>query len=151
MKVTFDCDDSFIRPVISIDKVFDGCKAMIDTGALFPVWTASEESLKAVGAKPDSNLPSHTISGIGGNAKGNIYKLSLDLNGIHYIDLPIIAIKLNMCRFHMLLPSTMFKGMDVNIDYGNSTIEIDTRSNQVAYNLHYGKDSNDNLILIQNG
>lgn len=34
-----------------LDDLFPGCTALIDTGALFPVWTKSRELLEALGAE----------------------------------------------------------------------------------------------------
>ena len=147
MKIRLDCDDSFSRPVVNLFNIFPGCKALIDTGALFPVWTASEESLKALGARPDPILPIGEITGFGGPAKGNLYRLTIDLHGIYYIELPVLAVRLPMSRFHMVLPSTMFADMEIAIDYQSHSMVIDTRSNQVSYHLHY-KNSGDGALVL---
>ena len=41
-------------------------------------------------AKLDSKVPEGKITGFGGVAKGNLYRLTVNLNGIHYIELPIL-------------------------------------------------------------
>jgi hypothetical protein len=150
MKIRLDCDSSFSRPVVNLDKIFPGCQALIDTGALFPVWTASEESLKALGAQPDPKLQKGEITGFGGSAKGNLYRLTIELNGIYYIELPIIASRLPMSRFHIVLPSTMFSDMELVIDYRSHRVDIDTRSNQVSYHMHH-KNSDDGTLVLING
>jgi len=150
MKVHFECDDSFSRPVINLDRVFPGCKALVDTGALFPVWTSIEDGLVALGARPDSKLPTGEISGFGGIARGNLYRLTIELNGIYYIELPILASRLKSSRFHLVLPSTMFSGMELAVDYRNHCINLDTRSNQVSYHLHH-KSSDDGTLVLING
>lgn len=150
MNVHFECDDSFSRPVINLDNIFPGCKALIDTGALFPVWTALEEGLIALGAQPDPNCSTGKISGFGGIAKGNLYRITVDLNGIYYIELPILASRLATSRFHLVLPSTMFSGMELVVDYQNHSLDIDTRSNQVSYHLHH-KSNDDGTLVLTNG
>ena len=39
MKVAIPLDKNVKRPVICLDEMFPGCTALIDTGALIPVWT----------------------------------------------------------------------------------------------------------------
>ena len=148
MKIYLECDDSFTRPVVGLHKVFNGCKGLIDTGALFPVWTAPEEVLVASGAQFDPEHSPEEVTGFGGTAKGNLYRMNLDLNGIYYIDLPILASELSGSRFHMILPSSMFAGMELVLDYKNHCVNIDTRSNQVVYHLHHKRDDGGTLVLI---
>ena len=148
MKIRLSCDISFSRPVVNLDNIFLGCLALIDTGALFPVWTASEESLKELGAKLDSSLLEGEIRGFGGSAKGTLYRLTINLNGIYYIELPILASRLPTSRFHMVLPSTMFSDMELVIDYRNHSLEIDTRSNQVSYHMHHKSGDDGTLVLV---
>ncbi|MBO5353955.1 MAG: hypothetical protein J6A77_11735 [Lachnospiraceae bacterium] len=39
------------RPIIHLDEIFPGCTALIDTGAIIPVWTKNVELLKVLGAR----------------------------------------------------------------------------------------------------
>jgi hypothetical protein len=39
------------RPIVKLDYIFSGCTALIDTGALFPVWTKDTKLLEQLGAK----------------------------------------------------------------------------------------------------
>ena len=149
MKICLECDDSFSRPVINLFNVFPGCKALVDTGALFPVWTAPEANLIEIGAKPDRTCPRGEIAGFGGEAKGNLYRITINIGGIYYIDLPILASRLKNSRFHMVLPSTMFADMELVIDYQNHRLDIDTRSNQVSYHMHHKND--DGSLVLVNG
>lgn len=148
MNIHLTCDASFSRPVVNLDNVFPGCKALVDTGALFPVWTALEDGLIALGARPDPKLPVGEVSGFGGIAKGNLYRFTVELNGIYYIELPILASRLPTSRFHMVLPSTMFSEMELIVDYRNHSLDLDTRSNQVAYHLHHKSNDDGTLVLI---
>lgn len=51
MQLTLKLDASARRPVVKLDW-FNGCRALVDTGVLFTVWTASEKILShKLGAK----------------------------------------------------------------------------------------------------
>ena len=50
MQLTLKLDENARRPVVKLDW-FYGCRALLDTGALFPVWTGSEKILDKLGAK----------------------------------------------------------------------------------------------------
>ena len=58
------------RPTVLL-KDFHYLSAMLDTGAVLPVWVRDEEKLKAVGGVPvASDLPS---GGFGGMTTGTLY------------------------------------------------------------------------------
>lgn len=44
MQIMLNLDSEARRPVVQISW-FHGCRAMLDTGALFPIWVASDELL----------------------------------------------------------------------------------------------------------
>lgn len=70
MEQIFDLEVSADRPILRLDDLFPGCTALIDTGALFPVWTKSRELLEALGAKiVKRNI---SFSGFGGDTCGDI-------------------------------------------------------------------------------
>ena len=149
MKIVFECDKSFSRPVITVPSIFPNCKALIDTGALIPIWTAPEEFLIKSNIPRDPKIEKGTFSGFGGDAIGNVYRMTVELSGIYYIDLPIIAAPLKRSRYHMILPATIFSSMAVNIDFLHYNLEIDTNSNQVVYFLKHETDKYGNLVLTQ--
>lgn len=71
MEQIFNLDASANRPIILLDNIFNGCTALMDTGALFPIWTKDVKLLKALGAElVKKNI---NFGGFGGNAKGDIY------------------------------------------------------------------------------
>lgn len=65
MEQRFELDVSASRPVLRLDHLFPGCTALIDTGALFPVWTKNRDLLEALGAKICKR--NVLFSGFGGN------------------------------------------------------------------------------------
>lgn len=50
MQIMLNLDSEAGRPVVQISW-FHGCRAILDTGALFPIWAASDELLIELGAK----------------------------------------------------------------------------------------------------
>ncbi len=148
MKLVYEFDETLSRPIIDLDIVFPGCKALIDTGALFPVWAAPETMLLKLGATRDTKMPEGSIGGFGGDSVGNIYRMTLGMKGIYFIELPIIAVEMPESKFHMVLPATMFFGMDLDISFATHSITIDTNSNQVSYNMHHRKNDDGTLTIF---
>ncbi|MBQ9438032.1 MAG: hypothetical protein IJU50_06830 [Lachnospiraceae bacterium] len=112
-------DGNFDRPVIEM-KNMSGILALIDTGARFPVWLSDVESLEALGGKLYRRGVSY--SGIGGETKGDIYKLpSLIIgDGTHnmiYPEFPIVTNSdLDDAPFQMILSATMLHNMEYTIN-----------------------------------
>lgn len=50
MQLTLQLDATSRRPVVKLGW-FNGCRALLDTGALFPVWTSDGKLLQQLGAK----------------------------------------------------------------------------------------------------
>lgn len=55
MQIALNLDSEARRPVVQISW-FHGCRAMLDTGALFPIWVASDELLMGLGARLSVDL-----------------------------------------------------------------------------------------------
>ena len=109
------------RPVIYMPK-WHKTNMMLDTGALFPVWTEEEELLKAYGGKLiKKNIP---ISGLGGKTVGSLYVLPLfELGKLTFIDLHLIAHRLELAC-DMLLPATMFQNLLYEVDNRNHKLNV---------------------------
>lgn len=148
MQITIQLDNEARRPIAKINW-FNGCRALIDTGALFPIWNKSEDILvKKLGAvliKKDI-----AFGGFGGKARGNLYRVNFELNSIYYIDMPIIASELKGINWHIIISATMFDGMIYEIDTVNKRINIDTKDNQPIRILRLSND-NDNLSVYLAG
>ncbi|MCM1125762.1 MAG: hypothetical protein NC429_04760 [Lachnospiraceae bacterium] len=146
MQITIQLDDEARRPIAKIDW-FHGCRALIDTGALFPIWSINEdiliEELGAVLIKKNV-----TFGGFGGEAQGNLYKVNFELNGMRYIDMPIVASKLINAGWHMILSATMFDGMIYEIDTVNKKLNIDTKDNQSVRILRLSDDNNNMSVYL---
>jgi hypothetical protein len=133
------------RPIVRLDNIFKGCTALIDTGALFPVWTKEEELLKALGA----NLvkKSLSFSGFGGSTKGNLYTISIKVGELIYPNMHIIACKNEAIPGFFIFSSTMFKGTIYTVDDINKKFVIETADNQVCRNISI-KDNNGKLYVL---
>lgn len=146
MQVTVQLDDEARRPIAKINW-FNGCRALIDTGALFPIWNKSEDilirKLGAVLVKKDI-----TFGGFGGEARGNLYRVNFELNSIHYIDMPIIAGELKGTNRHIIVSATMFDGMTYEIDTINKRLNIDTKDNQTIRILRLSSDNNNLSVYL---
>lgn len=125
--------EDYERPVIELDMLFKGCTALVDSGALIPVWTKSEDLLQKLGAtliKKD-----YPFSGFGGEATGNLYKFDLVLDDFIYPQMPIVACQNDDIPGFIIFSATMFAKMDYTIK--NSTKEFIAFSfdGQKCYNL----------------
>ena len=125
------------RPIAELDW-FDGCLAMIDTGAIIPVWTSTDNSLIEIGATLERKDVS--FGGFGGEAVGNQYRINFKLGNIIYVDMPIIAKQMNDLSCHMVLSATLFEKMIYTIDDINKTLEIKIFDNQPVRNLRLSND-----------
>lgn len=79
MQIDISLDQSARRPIARLDW-FSGCRALIDTGALFPVWTKSEALLRKLGGRLETGNVS--FSGFGGKTSGQLYRINFHLNGL---------------------------------------------------------------------
>ena len=124
-----------LRPVIEVG-IFPGCRALIDTGAVIPVWVAAEsqlaasEGVRAMGRRG-------TVSGFGGSSEGNLYEMTLDFDGLYYIDLPIVASRMKNTPWHIILPATLFDNMIYTIDNIRKMAIFEAPDNQLVRHLKY--------------
>lgn len=129
MRLDISLDKSARRPIARLEW-FSGCRALIDTGALFPVWTKSESLLIKLGGRLVRNNVS--FSGFGGKTDGQLYRVNFNLNELQYINMPIVVKPMNDLNCHIILSSTMFEGTIYTIDTINKCISIDTKDNQIV-------------------
>lgn len=109
------------RPIVLLGN---GLTALLDTGAYIPVWTDEEEILISdMGAElVKVNVP---LSGFGGFTYGNLYKVSIDVGGIIYPNMHIIANNDINAAFNLILSATMFDGLVYQIDTVNHVLNVD--------------------------
>lgn len=109
------------RPIVFLEQL-SSMEAMLDTGALFPIWFSCEDSLKAIGGVPVKR--SVAFGGFGGTATGTIYRLPVFRFGsLIFPDFPVIA---SSCALpcQMLLSATMFRGLIYEVDDCNYRLNV---------------------------
>lgn len=73
------------------------------------------------------NVP---LSGFGGATSGNLYKVTLDVGGILYPNMHIVANSELNVSFNLILSATMFDGLIYQIDTVNHVLNIDVPDNE---------------------
>ena len=123
------------RPIIYLSE-HGNLAALLDTGARFPVWTASTTLLEAIGGKLFKKDVEY--SGIGGPTVGDVYKIpSLVIGGktdaLLFPELPVVTnTEFADAPFELLLSNTMFNDLDFLISNKRHTLTVyldDTDSN----------------------
>lgn len=121
---TLNLDKKHVRPVVLLQN---GITALLDTGAYIPVWTADEDILvDQLGAK--FVCANAAFSGFGGRVHGNVYKVTINLNGILYPDMHIVAVKNDDDDYQMILSATMLDGLLYEIDTINHKLNITAKT-----------------------
>ena len=109
------------RPVAKLDT-FYGIDAMLDTGAVFPVWVRDESLLTDLGGRLVLNHAK--FGGFGGLSVGKVYKLPLvQIGDLLFPDMDIIAYKMAMpCS--MIISATMFQNLIYEVDDFNHRLNV---------------------------
>ncbi|MDE6968966.1 MAG: retropepsin-like domain-containing protein [Eubacterium sp.] len=136
-----------LRPVVKLEN-WNNFRALLDTGALFPIWTAEERIINDLGGR----MLKKDISfrGFGGSTKGNLYEVQKIVIGeLIYPNTHIVACKdLSNVPFQLILSATMFQGLIYEIDTRHHKLNVtipDDESN--IRNLRI-KDSNGRLHVL---
>lgn len=138
MQITLKLDENSRRPVVKLDW-FYGCRALLDTGALFPVWTGNAVLLEKLGAKLVQE-EEVGYGGFGGKAFGKLYRVNFWLGELLFAEMPIVATQMESLNCHIILPATMFDKMVYEIDTINHILNVDTKDNQVVRVLRVSDD-----------
>ncbi|MBR2216440.1 MAG: hypothetical protein IJ849_11905 [Selenomonadaceae bacterium] len=118
---TLPLDKAEQRPIVRL-KNFHNLDAMLDTGALFPIWVSEEDDLRRVGGilvaqdKP--------FGGFGGMTTGNLYSIpTFQIGDLIYPNFPILA-SLHELPCQLLLSATMFSNMIYEVDDQNHSFNV---------------------------
>jgi len=146
----------FVLPLIrgaqrptAILKNFHRLIAMLDTGAVLPVWVEAEETLKAMGGVPIAfNQP---FGGFGGTTTGTLYRIPIFRCGeLIYPEFPIIAAQIDLpCQ--MLLSATMFSGLIYEVDDCNHKFNVTIPDHESHVRKLTIEDRNGNLHILCTG
>ena len=119
---TLNLDPAAIRPVVHIPE-FHNLDALLDTGSVFPVWCASEDMLRALGAEKISDYA--PFGGFGGLTIGKMYRLPIfQMSGLIYPHMSIILHDGFSLITPLILPATMFNNLIYEIDNKNHCLNI---------------------------
>ena len=144
-QITIKLNKNYQRPVIELPELY-GISALLDTGASFPVWTGSKETLinlKAILVKENVKF-----GGFGqGDAIGDIYKIPLiKIRSLIYPWLHIVHTPKDY-PYKFIISATMFQNLIYQVDDKNKRLNIDIpdgESNIKNLVLKY----NDNRIKV---
>lgn len=147
MEIIYRLEDRTNRPIIKLDKIFTGCTALLDTGAIIPVWTKDVELLQRLGA----HLYKRNVefAGFGGKTKGDLYKINLVLDKIIFPELPIIVHNSDKIPGYFIFSATMFKNMIYTIDDITKQFIVILPDNQVCQNIKV-VDNNGKINVLVN-
>lgn len=137
------------RPVVML-KNWNDFRALLDTGAYFPIWTADENILKDLGGSCiRKEVP---FGGFGGETKGNLYVLPNMLVGdLIFSNIHIIACSdLKETPFQLILCATMFRNLIYEIDDKNHKLNINIPDDESYIRNLTIKDSNGRWYVLCN-
>ena len=136
------------RPTLYLEDFFR-LSAMLDTGAVLPLWVEDEDLLKSIGGIPiATNQP---FGGFGGMTTGTLYRIPLfRCGGLMFPEFPIIASRSDLtCQ--MLLSATMFSGLIYEIDDCNHQFNVTIPDNESHVRKLTIEDRNGKLHVLCTG
>ena len=112
-----------LRPVVKLES-WNNFRALLDTGAFFPIWTAEEKILNDLGGRMLRKDVS--FSGFGGSTKGNLYEVEkIVIGDLIFPNTHIVACKdLSDVPFQLILSATMFQNLVYEIDDKNHKLNV---------------------------
>lgn len=131
---------SINRPAFNIFN--NKLTALLDTGALFPIWTDDEELLVTM-LNAEFKMKNVTFGGFGGETTGNLYVIpSIQIGELNFVNLHIIACNdMGTVPYHMILSATMLEGL---------IYEINTVKNIFKVSVPIGEKNNRHLKIYDN-
>ena len=137
------------RPVLKVEA-FDDMYALLDTGAIFPVWVEDEEILKNY-YNAKLIIKGIKFSGFGGYTVGNVYKLECFKFGkLIYPGFHIVTSRENRYPFSMILSATMFRNLIYTIDDKNHILTVKIPDDESSVRNLIIKDSNGRINVLYN-
>lgn len=133
MKLIYNLEEYANRPIIRLDTIFRGCTALLDTGALFPLWTKSPHLLVQMGAK--LLMKNVGFSGFGGKTYGDLYTITLNMGEIIFPNMHIMVSPDDTIPGYFIFSATMFQKMIYTIDNVSKKLIVVTPDNQLCYHV----------------
>ena len=120
IQMTLELDRRQQRPIV---KMGQNLSALLGIGAFIPVWTDEESALvEELGA--ELVMKNATFTGFGGEATGNLYRVTMQLGDLIYPNMVIIANDDFEMPFNLILSATMFQNLLYEIDDKNHRLNI---------------------------
>ena len=149
MQMIFTLDNAAQKPLIRLDN-FPGCTALIDTGAMLPMWIKSEKALiQAGGIKTGYSQKITTADGK--EVKKDLYRLTVYMDELIYNDMPILLSPINnisLKNVHIILAATNFRDMIYTIDTIDNKLILEIPDGQKVRNVKV-LDETGNINIIQ--
>lgn len=132
------------KPVVLLN---DALTALLDTGAIIPIWTDAEEILANVlgGKLVKEKVP---FTGFGGITYGNLYQVTIEVGYLIFPNMYIVANDELDTSYNLILSAAMFQNLIYEIDDKNHKFNVtipDDESN--VRNLRI-EDSNGRLHIL---
>lgn len=142
-------NNKYQRPIIEL-KSWYNFEALLDTGAFFPIWTADEDILEALGGRCIKK--EILFGGFGGETKGNLYELqSMLIGDLIFPNMHIIACNdLKNVPFQLILSATMFQNLIYEIDNKHHKLNVTIPDDESTVRNLRIKDSNGRLHVLCN-
>ena len=135
------------RPVIILTQYYN-MLALLDTGAIIPVWTGG---LRVLESNFTVRLIKYnvTFNGFGGKALGDLYRISkFELGCLKYYSLPIIVVQgMENLGVQMILSATMFSNLNYTIKNKEKVLSVDIGNEILERHLEV-KDSEGHLHIL---
>ncbi|MBP3723048.1 MAG: hypothetical protein J6I62_07340 [Selenomonadaceae bacterium] len=120
--VVFDILKNANRPIVIL-PTFHNTRALIDTGAVFPIWCGKEKTLKGYGA--EKILDSVPFGGFGGMTTGKLYRLPVfNFGCLIFPNMNIIVHEGFSITSPLILPATIFNNLIFEINNKLHTLKI---------------------------
>ena len=133
------------RPIVKMNSVLK-FNALLDTGAVVPVWTHDENFLKAIGGVKIRNRAA--FKGFGGIVTGPLYHFpAFTVGELIFPHLPVI-VHLMEEPFHMLLSATMFSRLIYEIDDCHHKLNITVPDGESLIRNIIDRDDNGRLKIV---
>ena len=145
--LTFELKENFQKPLVVL-KDWYNIDALLDTGALFPVWTARESLLPKLGGRfIKADVP---FSGFGGETKGNLYRRKeFRIGDLVFPDLPIVtSTEMEKEPYHMIISATMLQNLVYTIDDKNHKLTVEIPDDEYPERHMRIYDSNGRLYVL---
>ncbi len=128
-------------PIIFASTQYGYVQIFVDTGAAYPVWTGDYNKLEKYHCRQISKNEAVTIEVLGGNPRSTVYVIDISINGIGFIDLPILVSRMERFPADLLISSGMLSQFNIQFNNQLGTMIFDTIRDAASYELLFTNES----------